>query len=149
MTEKKLEAAAHEAGHLTVTATLTGACTARMVKNPDDSWGGITLGGPDVSEGDPIEWSQWCNIAGPCGEWCYRQPDCKSAEVLAAICRGDLELNESDRAHASDSEQAIGEALRILRDYDGFFRWAVAELYAHDQIEEDAVCKKLEEFDLC
>jgi len=148
MDAKKLDAAAHEGGHLTVAAKLTGACTAKISMRPDGTWGGVTHGGPDLDEGDPIEWVQCCDIAGPCGEWLHKHPNCQSADVLAAIRRGELDLNESDRAHGGDSEEAVSAALHILRESGAFFGWATAELYAHERIGDDLVCEKLEEFDV-
>jgi hypothetical protein len=142
----KLEAAAHEAGHLTVMSYWNGACSAVIYKRSDGEWGGRTEGGDDAH--DPISCLQQCDIAGPSGEWLHKYPNCRASDVLNAIAQGSLELNESDGEHDGDTEAAIADVLKILRAREPFFRWATDELFVREHINVWAVHTKLAELDL-
>jgi hypothetical protein len=142
----KMNAAAHEAAHLTI-AMAEGrlqprayiARTALVDENGVTSEYGVWGGECSFVESEP---SPALSVAGYLGEWWIAQGDLDaSAAYRCILIDGGVEcqLSKTDAAGVGGQKNlwpAIRRAASLLRKHEAFFRWAMDELVENEVVTD-------------
>jgi hypothetical protein len=144
----RLQAAAHEAGHLTASIALGRACCSAWIRrNKEPDYNPIKERpwiGASQSMGEPVPAA--IGMAGMVAECLHDDPACTEDEILEFIDLGSVLGSESDWAYLDRNNQqevtlAVRAAIELLTKERRFFEWAVKTLL-EERIVTDGMAAK-------